>query len=145
MKRVGENRGGIVPPHTPRASAKKPALEALQQRYAVLDTSVRFARHGGATKITAIVVWYPFEASVLATKSSKSPIATAPAASYEAAVTELEQLTARLEGGQLPLDELLASYQRGAALLKFCRDKLQAVESQVKLLDGSEVKSWTPE
>jgi exodeoxyribonuclease VII small subunit len=76
----------------------------------------------------------------LVTKSPKSP-----AVSYEAALAELEQLTERLEAGQLPLDELLASYQRGAALLKFCREKLQAVENQVKLLGGSEVKSWTPE
>jgi exodeoxyribonuclease VII small subunit len=83
--------------------------------------------------------------SALVTKSPKSQAISAPAQSYEAALAELEQLTERLEAGQLPLDDLLSSYQRGAALLKFCREKLQAIESQVKLLDGNEVKSWTPE
>ncbi len=56
---------------------------------------------------------------------------------------ELEQLVARLEGGQLPLDQLLGSYQRGAQLLAFCRDKLTAVENQVKLLESGELKPWS--
>jgi exodeoxyribonuclease VII small subunit len=63
--------------------------------------------------------------------------------SYETALQELEQLVARLEGGQLPLDQLLGSYQRGAQLLAFCRDKLAAVENQVKLLESGELKTWS--
>ena len=65
------------------------------------------------------------------------------AESYETALQELEQLVARLEGGQLPLDQLLGSYQRGAQLLAFCRDKLTAVENQVKLLESGELKPWS--
>jgi exodeoxyribonuclease VII small subunit len=65
------------------------------------------------------------------------------AESYETALQELEQLVARLEGGQLPLDQLLGSYQRGAQLLAFCRDKLAAVENQVKLLESGELKPWS--
>jgi exodeoxyribonuclease VII small subunit len=42
----------------------------------------------------------------------------------------------------MPLDELLAGYQRGAALLAFCKDKLQAVEEQIKVLDGGQLKPW---
>ena len=64
-------------------------------------------------------------------------------ASYEQAQTELEQLVARLETGDLPLEQLLSGYQRGAELLKFCRDKLQAVEEQIKVLDGATLKTWT--
>lgn len=56
--------------------------------------------------------------------------------SYEAALQELEALVARMDSGQMPLDELLAGYQRGAALLKICRDKLAAVEQQIKRLDA---------
>jgi exodeoxyribonuclease VII small subunit len=63
-------------------------------------------------------------------------------ATYEAALQALEQLVARLESGQMPLDELLAGYQRGAALLAFCKDKLQAVEEQIKVLDGGQLKPW---
>lgn len=64
-------------------------------------------------------------------------------ASYELAVQELEQLVSRLESGQLPLDELLGAYRRGATLLAFCRERLQAVEDQVKLLDDGGLKPWT--
>ena len=66
-------------------------------------------------------------------------------ASYEAGLQELEQLVAELESGQLPLDQLLGSYRRGAALLAFCREKLQAVEDQIKVLDAGSLKAWTAE
>ena len=63
--------------------------------------------------------------------------------SYEAALEELEQLVARLESGQLPLEELLTGYQRGAELLKFCRDRLEKVENQIRVLDDGVIKPWT--
>ena len=62
---------------------------------------------------------------------------------YEAALQELEGLASRLGSGQLPLDQLLSGYQRGAQLLAFCRVRLQAVENQIKVLEGTELKSWT--
>ena len=63
-------------------------------------------------------------------------------ASYEEALAELEQLVGRMESGALPLDQLLASYQRGAQLLQFCRARLEAVEEQVKLLENGQLKPW---
>lgn len=71
-------------------------------------------------------------------KSSKNP----SPASFDAALVELEQLVAAMEGGALPLEQLLAGYQRGAELLGFCRERLQAVEQQVKLLDDGTLKAW---
>lgn len=66
--------------------------------------------------------------------------------SYADAVQQLEQLIAALESGQLPLEELLGQYQRGAELLRYCRERLQAVEEQVKVLDEDGVaRPWTPE
>ena len=76
--------------------------------------------------------------------STHRPVANVPA-SFEAAQQELEQLVARLESGDLPLDQLLSQYQRGSELLKFCRDRLEAVESQIKVLDQGTLKAWTPE
>jgi exodeoxyribonuclease VII small subunit len=75
------------------------------------------------------------------------PDALAPdePASYEAGLAELEKLVQQLEGGQMPLEELLTAYQRGARLLAYCRDKLQAVEQQIKVLEGKELKPWTQE
>ena len=70
---------------------------------------------------------------------------TAAPASYEAALEELEQLVGRIESGQMPLDQLLAGYQRGAALLAFCRDRLEAVQDQVRVLDEGALQPWTQE
>jgi exodeoxyribonuclease VII small subunit len=64
-------------------------------------------------------------------------------ANYEAALSELESLVAQLESGQMPLDQLLSGYQRGATLLAFCRDKLKAVEDQIQVLDGGQLKPWS--
>jgi exodeoxyribonuclease VII small subunit len=47
-----------------------------------------------------------------------------------------------MESGRLPLDELLVAYRRGAQLLSFCRDRLQAVEQQVKVLEDGQLKPW---
>ena len=73
-----------------------------------------------------------------------SPVAVKnPPASYEAALEELEKLVASLEAGQMPLDQLLVGYQRGATLLAYCRERLETVENQVKLLDEGVLKTWT--
>lgn len=82
------------------------------------------------------------KATVSNASTSKVP---PPPASYEAALTELEALVGKLESGDLPLAQLLTGYQRGAELLAFCRDQLQAVEHQIKVLDEGTLKTWTPE
>lgn len=78
-------------------------------------------------------------------KATAQPTATTTPASYEAALQELEQLISRLESGDMPLEQLLSGYQRGAELLQYCRDKLQAVESQINVLDAGTLKTWIPE
>jgi exodeoxyribonuclease VII small subunit len=47
-----------------------------------------------------------------------------------------------MDAGQLPLDQLLAQYRRGADLLNFCRGRLESVEQQVKVLEGEQLKPW---
>ncbi len=74
---------------------------------------------------------------------SKAPPDVQEPASYEQALAELDRLVQQMEGGQLPLDQLLDGYRRGAELLGFCRARLQAVEEQVKLLDDGVLKPWT--
>lgn len=73
---------------------------------------------------------------MLMPKNTAPPVACDESLSYEAALQQLEGLVARMDSGQMPLDDLLVSYQRGAALLKICRDKLTAVEQQIKQLDA---------
>jgi exodeoxyribonuclease VII small subunit len=65
--------------------------------------------------------------------------------SYEDAMRELEALVRSLESGEMPLDQLLSGYQRGALLLQVCRDKLQSVEDQIKVLDDGGLKIWKPQ
>jgi exodeoxyribonuclease VII small subunit len=62
--------------------------------------------------------------------------------SYEESMQELEALVRRLESGEMPLDQLLSGYQRGAALLQYCRERLQSVEDQIKVLDEGTPKTW---
>lgn len=76
----------------------------------------------------------------MATASKQGPAAPA---SYEAALQELEQLVTRLESGDMPLEQLLTQYRRGAELMAFCRTRLEAVEAQVKVLDLGVLKTWT--
>ena len=76
-------------------------------------------------------------------KAPATPAPPAEPASYEAALEELEQLVARIESGQLPLEQMLAGYQRGAVLLNFCRTRLEAVQEQIKVLDEGALQPWT--
>ena len=66
-------------------------------------------------------------------------------ASYEAALEELEQLVTRIESGQMPLDQMLAGYQRGAVLLAFFRKRLDALPDQIKVLDEGSLQAWGQE
>ena len=77
--------------------------------------------------------------------TAEAGLSPALPATYEAALGELEQLVGRLESGAMPLDQLLSGYQRGAQLLQVCRDKLQAVEDQIKVLDDGTLKAWKPQ
>jgi exodeoxyribonuclease VII small subunit len=73
--------------------------------------------------------------------SVTAPAVAAP--TYEEALAELERLVQRMEDGQMPLDQLLGSYKRGAELLELCRARLAAVEEQVKVLEAGQLKTWT--
>ncbi len=58
--------------------------------------------------------------------------------SFEDALRELEQVVGKLERGEVPLDQSIALYERGALLKKRCETKLKEAEEKVaKLtLDG---------
>ncbi|MFN6961413.1 MAG: exodeoxyribonuclease VII small subunit [Rhodocyclaceae bacterium] len=64
------------------------------------------------------------------------PTAATTPASFEAALQELERLVQILETGNLPLEDSLAAFERGMALLKFCQETLSAAEQRIRILDG---------
>ena len=63
---------------------------------------------------------------------------------FESAVAELERIVDTMESGQLSLEESLASYKRGAELLKFCQATLQEAAQQVKVLENGVLKNLGP-
>ncbi len=65
--------------------------------------------------------------------------------SFEDALRELEEVVGKLERGEVPLDESIALYERGAELRKRCEAKLQEAEEKVaKLtLDGDGTPTGT--
>ena len=63
-------------------------------------------------------------------------------ASFESALSELEKIVASMEAGQMPLEQSLAAYKRGAELLKFCQATLQDAQQQVRILEDNVLKSF---
>lgn len=62
---------------------------------------------------------------------------TSEPADFEKALAELEALVARLERGDLPLDESLKTFERGIALTRHCQSALKAAQQKVEILLSS--------
>jgi len=78
------------------------------------------------------------------TKSSKpKPVTFSPPESFEAASAELEGIVARMEAGQLSLEDSLAAYKRGAELLQYCQNTLQNAQQQVRILEADMLKNFS--
>jgi exodeoxyribonuclease VII small subunit len=64
---------------------------------------------------------------------------------FESALAELEAIVASMEDGQLPLQESLTAYARGAALLAFCQSALKEAQQQVEVLEKGVLKAFAPD
>jgi len=60
--------------------------------------------------------------------------------SFEKALAELEKIVARMESGELSLEQALATHKRGIELARFCQQKLEVAQQQVKVLEGEVLK-----
>lgn len=60
---------------------------------------------------------------------------------FESALAELEALVMKMEGGALALDDSLVAYRRGVELARICQQRLDVAEEQVKVLQGTLLKS----
>lgn len=69
-------------------------------------------------------------------------MAAAPPASFEAALLELERIVQTMESGDAPLEESLAAYERGMALLKTCQERLAAAEQKIRVLENSSLRDF---
>jgi len=61
---------------------------------------------------------------------------------FETALAELERIVDGMEAGELPLEQSLAAYKRGAELLKFCQSALAEAQQQVKILEDNVLKNF---
>ncbi|MFD1913549.1 exodeoxyribonuclease VII small subunit [Halodurantibacterium flavum] len=59
---------------------------------------------------------------------------------FEEAMGELERVVAALEQGNVPLEQSIALYERGATLRKHCEDRLRAAEEKVEAIRLAEGK-----
>jgi len=53
---------------------------------------------------------------------------------FEQAMEALETIVARLEGGDVPLEQAIELYQEGMRLAKLCSDKLEHFERKIEML-----------
>ncbi|HEY6451712.1 MAG TPA: exodeoxyribonuclease VII small subunit [Steroidobacteraceae bacterium] len=80
--------------------------------------------------------------------ASKPESLTPAAPAFEEALARLEALVTRLESGDLPLDEALASFEQGVRLTRECQQALNAAQQKVQLLlqrgEGSVLEEFQP-
>jgi exodeoxyribonuclease VII small subunit len=53
---------------------------------------------------------------------------------FETAIAELESIVARLEQGDLALEQSLALFERGVQLSRFCHARLEDAERRIEIL-----------
>ena len=83
----------------------------------------------------------------IATPSTPNPLlAEVGGLSFEAALRELETIVARLEQGEVDLEDSIALYERGQALKAHCEAKLKAAEGRLEkiVLGASGADSTVP-
>ncbi|MBO6037839.1 MAG: exodeoxyribonuclease VII small subunit [Acetobacter sp.] len=61
--------------------------------------------------------------------------------SFEEALAELEKIVQALECGQMPLEDAITAYERGAQLRRHCERKINEAEERIRIItqqpDGS--------
>lgn len=63
--------------------------------------------------------------------------------SFEKSLDELEKIVAKLEAGDLPLEESLKLFEEGVKLSRNCRERLTNAERRIEMLmsDGEELRA----
>lgn len=67
-------------------------------------------------------------------KSTAAAASTTGTPDFEHSLAELESIVARLEQGDLSLDESLQQFERGVGLTRICQDALQQAEQKIEIL-----------
>lgn len=77
-------------------------------------------------------------------KASKTELVPIDQLSYEAALSELENLVHQLESDEHPLADALAMFERGQALAQHCAQLLEAADLKIQELSGGKLIEFDP-
>jgi exodeoxyribonuclease VII small subunit len=58
--------------------------------------------------------------------------------SFEEAIKELGNIVAKIEQGQIPLQDSLEQYEKGMALIKHCKGILEKAEKRIEKISKEE-------
>lgn len=65
---------------------------------------------------------------------------------YEDAIAELEDIVRKMESENLPLEQSLDAYKRGAELLKACQQSLSNAEQEVRIIsEANKLTAFSPD
>ena len=67
---------------------------------------------------------------------NKDEINASSPESFESAMEQLETLVAKMESGDLSLEESLEAFEKGVHLTRFCQDQLQKAELKIQELNS---------
>jgi exodeoxyribonuclease VII small subunit len=104
MMRAEMIYNGASPPRRPAPEAESSARHSLRGQLKVPDVAKKTDR-----------------------KQDETP-------DFEQSLQELETIVARLEQGDLPLEESLKQFERGIALTRACQQALKSAEQKVQIL-----------
>ncbi len=57
---------------------------------------------------------------------------------YEDALRELETIVSKMEANEYDIDQLAEQLKKAQQLIKLCKDRLTAAETEIKKLQGEE-------
>jgi len=61
--------------------------------------------------------------------------------SFEEAIKELTAIVARIEQGQIPLQDSIWQYEKGMALIKRCKEILEKAEKRIEKISEPDAES----
>lgn len=75
-------------------------------------------------------------------KTAKTKESSETSPDFEAALEELEGLVEAMENEQLPLEELVANYEKGSKLIAHCQSVLESARERIELITlGNQAES----
>ena len=74
----------------------------------------------------------------------RQPAPAEPPPTFEEALRRLDEVVARLEGGEVGLEEAVALFEQGQGYLAACRERLAAAQRRIEELTADELAARGP-